>query len=57
MPTKLLNAVKSAVLADLQVTNRVCENLDNLVYDFIYEIYANSSKVNTVARHATDRND
>jgi hypothetical protein len=47
MATKLFNHVKSAVLADLKENNRVCEGLEDLIFDFLCEVSENSLAVNT----------
>jgi hypothetical protein len=47
MSTKLFNAVKASVVADLKESNRDCNNLDQLIYDFLSEVVVSSSAVNT----------
>ncbi len=47
MPTKVFNQVKSAVLADLKENNQVCEDLEDIIFDFLNEVIENSSRVNT----------
>jgi hypothetical protein len=47
MPTKVFNDVKSAVLADLQESHLVCNELEDLIFDFLNEVIMNSSRVNT----------
>jgi hypothetical protein len=45
MATKLFNHVKSAVLADLKENNRDCNDLDEIIFDFLSEVLVNSSAV------------
>jgi hypothetical protein len=45
MATKLFNLVKSAVLADLKESNRDCNDLDEIIFDFLSEVLVNSSAV------------
>jgi hypothetical protein len=47
MATKLFNHVKSAVLADLKENNRDCNDLDEIIFDFLREVSENSLAVNT----------
>ena len=47
MPTKVFNQVKSVVLADLKENNRVCKELEELIFDFLSEVSENSSQFNT----------
>jgi hypothetical protein len=50
MPTKVFNAVKSAVLADLQENNLACYELEELIFAFLGEVRYNafaSKAVNT----------
>ncbi len=52
MPTKVFNQVKSAVLADLQENDRVCEDLEDIIFDFLAKVIENSSAVNTAEEWA-----
>jgi hypothetical protein len=47
MPTKIFNQVKSAVLADLQENNLSCEDLEDIIFDFLNEVLVSSSRFNT----------
>jgi hypothetical protein len=47
MPTKVFNQVKSAVLTELKENNLTCNELEELIFDFLNEVSVNSSKFNT----------
>jgi hypothetical protein len=47
MPTKIFNQIKTAVLADLSNRNLTCNELEELIFDFLSEVVENSSRVNT----------